>query len=489
MKRDQMLSVRSERAAQLGAAKTRIAVFLLTVAAATGAGAQITSIHDFCETPCPNSPQYVGGIAQGRDGNMWSTTPAGGANSIGAAFKITPGGKFTDVHDFNPSAKPVPEGTSYSGLTLGTDGNFYGTMKDGGADGDGAVFKMTPAGAVTILYSFTGGNDGKSPLAPPIEGTDGNFYGSTETGGIYGYGTIYKITPAGKLTTLHQFNPANGDGSYPIGPLVQGANGSFYGTTYEGSLEGNCGFDNICATVFQITSTGTFQQLYIFAFNTQLTAGLVQGCDGNFYGTTFDHGADGFGQVFKITSKGTLTDIYDFTGGNDGGNPYAGLVLATDCNFYGVTLDKGADGFGTVYEIDSKGKFTLLDPLDGTNGGNSSVTLILNTNGTLYGDALIGGTTTNVGTFFKIDNKHFKPFVSLLPTAGKVGSMVEFLGQGFVKGATAVSFNGTSKGTNPNVVSATYMTAKVPPGATTGFVTVTTPKETLQSNRKFRVTK
>jgi uncharacterized repeat protein (TIGR03803 family) len=486
MKLDRMLSVKSGRAAQLGAAKTRIAVFLLTVAAATGAGAQITSIHDFCNTPCPNSPQYVGVISQGRDGNMWSTTPEGGKNGIGAAFKITPVGKFTDVHDFDSSTVP-PEGTPYSGLTLGTDGNFYGTMKNGGANDAGAVFRMTPRGKVTILYSFTGGNDGKGPLAPPVEGSDGNFYGTSETGGIYGFGTIYKITPAGKLTTLHQFNPSNGDGSYPIAPLVHGTDGKFYGTTYEGSLEGNCGFDNICATVFQITPAGVYQQIYIFAFNTQLTAGLVQGCDGNLYGTTFDQGADKFGQVFRITIKGVFKDLYDFKGEDDGANPYAGLTLATDCNFYGVTLDKGADGFGTVYEISRKGKFTLKDPLDGTNGGNSSVNLILHTNGTLYGDALIGGKTTNVGTFFKVDNVHYKPFVRLVSASGSVGATVEILGQGFT-GTTAVSFNGTAA-TKFTVVSNTYMTAVVPTGATTGFVTVTTPTATLQSNEKFRVTK
>jgi uncharacterized repeat protein (TIGR03803 family) len=487
MKREKMLSVKFPRVLQPSPSKLWIAIFLLSLAAATVASAQnITSIHDFGSQPNdPLNPQLVGVISQGRDGNMWSTTPKGGKNGIGAAFRIAPAGKLTVVHDFNPKAK-VPEGTPNSGLTLGTDGNFYGTMSNGGASGNGAVFKMTPSGKVTILYSFTGGNDGKNPLPPPIEGIDGNFYGTTNLAGIDNFGTVYKMTPAGKLTTIHQFDGSLG--SYPVGPLVQGTNGNFYGTTYRGN--NNCGFDNICATVFQITPTGVFTQLHSFPFDpfgtANITSGLVQGNDGNFYGTTFSGGTNHLGQVFKVTPKGGFTDLYNFMGGDDGANPYAGLVFATDGNFYGVTVNKGADGFGTVYKISPKGKFTVVDPLDGTNGGNSSVTLILRTNGNLYGDASIGGATTNSGTFFRVDNVHFNPFVSLLPTSGKVGATIEILGQGFT-GTTAVSFNGTAA--KFTVVSSTYMTAVVPAGATTGFVTVTTPKSVLKSNKKFRVTK
>ncbi len=489
MKRHRGFGVQYFSSLKSGVSRLQLVLFLLIASAAICQ--TVTATYDFgSHTDDPLSPQFVGAIAQGRDGNLWSTTPAGGKNGIGAAFRITPAGKLADIHDFNPAALPVPEGTPYSGFTLGTDGTFYGTMSDGGASGNGAVFRMTAAGTVRILYSFTGGNDGADPQAPPIEGTDGNFYGTTEKGGTDLYGTVYKITPTGKLTTLHQFNPSNGDGAYPIGALVQGSDGNFYGTTYQGSLEANCGSDNVCGTVFQITPTGTYKQLYIFPFDplgtANITSGLVQGSNGSFYGTAESGGANHLGEVFEISSTGTFKDLYNFTGGTDGANPSAGLVLATDGNFYGLTLNNGTDGFGTVYEISPSGAFTLVGPLDGTNGGNSSVTLMLHTSGTLYGDAKIGGQTTNLGTFFQVANKHFAPFVDLLPTSGEVAATIEIRGRGFT-GTAAVSFNGipASKFT---IVSSTYMSAVVPTGATTGFVTVTTPGGALQSNKKFHVT-
>jgi uncharacterized repeat protein (TIGR03803 family) len=184
------------------------------------------------------------------------------------------------------------------------------------------------------------------------------------------------------------------------------------------------------------------------------------------------------------------SDEYDFMCGNDGANPVAGLLLGTDGNLYGVTQNGGQDGLGEFFSITEKGKFTAWASFNSVNGAHPTVTLIQNTNGIIYGDANQGGKTTNTGTFYEVTGLKFEktPFVSLVLNTGKVGSMVEILGQGFVKGKTTVSFNGSNpiQGT---VMSATYMTAKVPDNATTGFVTVTTPTATLQSNRKFRVIK
>jgi uncharacterized repeat protein (TIGR03803 family) len=495
MKREKVLSVRCPRLAQLRMLKLCIAAFVLAaILAATGVRAQtITAIYDFGSggSTDPLNPQGVGVISQGRDGNMWSTTPAGGLYEIGAAFKITPAGKMTKVHDFNPNAKPVPEGMPYSGLSLGTDGNFYGTMYNGGASDNGAVFKMTPAGKVTILYSFIGGNDGKNPYAPPIEGADGNFYGTTYIGGLDNDGTVYWMTPSGKLTTCVSFNGS--DGYQPVSLLVQATNGNFYGTT--SNANGAFG------AMFQVTPANAcvVTTQYIFSNSggdgAYPSGALIQGTDGDLYSTTYDGGVNNNseGVVYKINPAGQqYAPIYLFNVGaaGDGLHPQGGLLLATDGNFYGVTSSGGADGFGTLYQLSPNGKKIQPWPFTGQNGANPTVTPVQNTNGTIYGDATIGGATTNTGTFWKFTGLKFEktPFVSLLPASGKVGSTVEILGQGFVKGSTTVSFNGGHE--NPGtVVSATYMTAKVPEGATTGFVTVTTPKETLKSNKKFRVTK
>jgi len=486
MKRNQMLSVSLTHVLQLNVSKTWIVLLSFAVVlAVTGAGAQtITGIYDFgSHSNDPLNPQNVGGISQGRDGNMWSTAPKGGKYGIGAAFKITPGGKLTDVHDFNPNAKPIPEGTPYSGLTLGTDGSFYGAMINGGKYGDGAVFRMTPAGVATILYSFTGGNDGKNPYAPPIEGSDGNFYGTTFIGGLDNDGTVYWMTPAGKLTTCVSFTGS--DGYQPYSPLVQGTDGNFYGTTSNGDSFG---------TAFQVTPAKACAVTTLYGFNDAGGDGaypdgvLVEGNDGNFYSSAYEGSTNNYGVVYKITTKGAYTEFFGFAGGSEGNQPVRGLLLATDGNWYGVTNVGGADGIGTLYQLSANGKTFRSWPFSGSDGANPNVTMIQNTNGTIYGDTQIGGATTNTGTFFKFTGlKSEKPFVSLLPASGKVGATIEILGQGFT-GAKGVSFNGTTA-TKFTVVSSTYMTAVVPTGATTGFVTVTTPTATLQSNRKFRVTK
>lgn len=483
-----MLRFRLSGVMQSDMSKTWIVLLsLAAVLAVTAAQAQtITAIYDFGSggSADPLNPQNVGVISQGRDGNMWSTTPKGGMYGIGAAFKITPAGKMTKVHDFNPNAKPYPEGAPYSGLTLGTDGNFYGTMINGGQFGAGAVFKMTSAGVVTILYSFTGGNDGKNPYAPPIEGSDGNFYGTTFIGGLDNDGTVYWMTPAGKLTTCVSFTGS--DGYQPYSPLVQATDGNFYGTASNGGGYG---------TVFKVTPAPACVVTTLYGFSDAGGDGaypdgvLLEGNDGNFYSSAYEGSTANYGVVYRVTPKGAYAEWFGFDGGSDGGHPEGGMLLATDGNFYGVTNVGGADTLGTLYQLSPNGKKIQPWPFTGQNGANPSVTPIQNTNGIIYGDAPIGGATTNTGTFWKFTGLKFEktPFVSLLPISGKVGATIEILGQGF-KGTKAVSFNST-KARKFTVVSNTYMTAKVPEGATSGFVTVTTPKGTLQSNRKFRVTK
>jgi uncharacterized repeat protein (TIGR03803 family) len=463
-----------------------------------------TVLYNFGNVKCdPLDPQLSGIIAQGRDGNLYSSTGTfgSGCNSGGTAFKITPKGKLTLLHSFG--SQKGDQGGPLSGVTLGTDGDFWGTSE--GGDFGGNIWKMTASGKVTD-FSVLGGTknvNGIEPTAPPVQGMDGNFYGTTSEGGnikictngFGGCGVIYKITPSGKtFKVIYTFDQTNGGNPYD--PLVLGIDGNFYGTTYHGGSAG-------AGVVFKITPSGNkYTVLHTFCSQTNCTDGanpydgLVQAADGNFYGTT-EYGGTGTGGLrqgvaFKITPAGKLTVLYNFcslTSCKDGSNPYGGLVQATDGNFYGTTLGGGANNLGTIYQITPKGKYTVLHSFENTTGAlfgkYPQVTPVQNTNGILYGDTSQGGTSPRgQGVFYSFD-MGLKPFVSLVTWYGKVDGTIEILGQG-LKGTTAVSFNGTAA-TTFTVVSDTYLTAVVPPGATPGSVTVTTPGGTLISNRVFRV--
>jgi uncharacterized repeat protein (TIGR03803 family) len=449
-----------------------LTALMLVFAAAAATAQTYTDLYNFSNNGGPNDPQYSGIIAQGRDGNLYSTTNQNWTGGLGDLFKITPMGTLTVLHNFHGTDGEA----AVSGLTLATNGDFYGATYGGGANNFGTIFSITAGGKLTTLYSFTNGAHGGSPQAPPIQGLDGNFYGTTY--GIDGNnGSVYKITPSGEFTTLYSFDGTHG--ANPIAPLVQATNGNFYGTT-------NLGGTNGAGTIFRISASGKFKVLFNFGQVPGYPfAPLIQGNDGNFYGTTpgSDSGSAG-GVAFKITPGGTLTVLHTFTGEGDGSNQIGGLVQATDGNFYGTNNIGGNGGQGTIFRVGSTGAFeTLYGFPDCDLGGNPQTTLLQHTNGVLYGTTAICG-TSDEGVFYSFD-VGLKPFVSFLPAAGKGGSTIEFLGQGF-KGTTGVSFNGTPA--TFKVVSGTYLTATVPNGATSGFVTVTTPKRKLNSNKKFRVT-
>lgn len=439
----------------------------LVIAATTMAAAQTyTDLYNFGTNPGdPASPRYLGIIAQGRDGNLYSTAPYGGANNDGAVFKITPAGTLTVLHSFDG-----PDGaTPWGGLTPGGDGNFYGTTYLGGSSGYGTIFSITPGGSLTTLHSFTNGTDG-DPIAPPIQGSDGNFYGVA--GGpsdAYLNGVVYKITPSGVFTILHSFD--NTHGGHPLAPLVQGTDGDFYGTTYWGGTNG-------FGTVFRISPSGNFEVLFNFVqFDQNPLGPMIQGSDGAFYGTTIEYANGGI--VFRITDPGGLTVLYDFSTGT----PYGGLVQATDGFFYGTTAPARYSGGPSIFRISSTGAFATLYDFESATGTDSLSTQVQHTNGLLYGDTNAGG-AFDLGVFYSFD-VGLGPFVSFVRNSGNVGQTVQILGQGFT-GTTAVSFNGTAAAFT--VESDTYLTAAVPAGATTGLVTVTEPGGALTSNKIFYVT-
>jgi len=427
-----------------------------------------------------SSPEYSGVLAQGRDGNLYGTTPAGGASSNGAVFKITPAGTETVIYSFDQTHGSDPLG----GLTLGTDGNLYGTAYASGTSCCGTVFKITPAGALAVLYNFTGGADGGYPYAPPVQGTDGNWYGTTNAGGT-GSGTVYKLTPTGTLTTIYQFD--NTHGNSPRAPLVLGADGNFYGTTLYGGANGD-------GEVFKITPSGSLTVLFSFddTHGRFPTSPVIQGIDGNFYGTTQSGGTGESGVIFKMTSTGTVTVLHNVDGINDGNLPYAGLVQASDGNFYGVDGNGGASGSsGTFFKITTKGAFSVVHDFDVTHGSTPQVAPLQHTNGILYGDTSSGGTgnvspcTTGACGVFYSENGTYPAFIKLLPYSGKVGSKIGILGQGFST-SSVVKFNGVTA-TVASRTGTTYLGVTVPAGASDGLVTVTTGATTLTSLRKFVV--
>ncbi|HEX3915060.1 MAG TPA: choice-of-anchor tandem repeat GloVer-containing protein [Steroidobacteraceae bacterium] len=284
----------------------------------------------------------------------------------------------------------------YAGLVQGSDGSIYGTTASGGTSNRGTVFKISPSGTATILFSFPANSS--DPYTGLIEGGDGNFYGTTGAGGTTEDGTVFKITPSGTETILHAFAKTGSDGETPYAGLIQGGDGNLYGTTYFG---GSNGF----GTVFMVTPTGTETVLYSFAGGSDGEhpyAGVLQGSDGNLYGTTYQGGAGGLGTVFKITPGGTETVLYSFAGGSDGANPIAGVIQGSDGNFYGNTSLGGAGSLGTVFKLSPNGTESILHSFAGSSdGATPSANLVQGSDGNLYGSTGAGGANGD-GTFFKV---------------------------------------------------------------------------------------
>jgi len=417
----------------------------------------------------------MGLFAQGRDGNLYTTSQGGGTFSDGTAFQLTLAGKITP---WSFDGKGTDGVNPYSGLTLGTDGNFYGTTYEGGSSGAGTVFKVTSSGKITTLYSFGGFNC--CAYAAPIQGLDGNFYGTTSDGGGEVFGTVYKMTPSGKLTVIYTF-PGSSKLAYPMA-LTLGTDGNFYGTALGGGA-------NKFGGVFKITPHGKLTVLYSFSGTPDgetPKGAIIQATDGNFYGTTEKGGVNGYGSIYKMTRAGALTIIHSFNEDGLGLQPLAGLVQATDGKFYGAAASLG--GFGVIFQITSSGTYAVLVSLTNVAGkfpgANPQVSLFQHTNGTLYSDTYGGGSQIK-GVVYSL-GMGLGPFVSFVGPLfeGKVGNMIEILGQGLT-GTTKVSFHGVSA--TFSVVSDTYLTAVVPANAATGSVTVSTPGGKLTSNRIFRV--
>jgi uncharacterized repeat protein (TIGR03803 family) len=466
-----------------------LAVFVLCAVTAVALPAEtFTTLHSFDGT---GGAYPAAALIQATNGDLYGTLSGNyGSNGYGAVFKVTPGGTLTTLHAF---CFPCTDGYAPTGgLVQATNGYLYGTTDYGGAYSSGTIFKVTPSGALTTIYSFCAEGypcmDGESPTARLVQAANGYLYGTTHgfLGGTAApYGSVFKMTPSGALTTLHTFCIQSGcpDGEYP-NVLIQSANGDLYGTTSSGFLTPSPG------TVFKITPSGTLTTLYTFcslsgcADGSGPVGGLVQATNGNFYGMTSGTGGASYcGAVFKITPSGTLTTLYTFCSqSGDGAYPGAGLVQATDGDFYGTTTEGGANGYGTVFKITPSGALTTLHSFDGTDGEYPNAGLVQDTNGFFYGTTTAGG-ANGYGTVFSL-SVGLGPFVETQTTSGEVGATVNILGSDLT-GATSVSFNGIAA--TFTVVSRSLITATVPAGASTGTMEVVTPSGTLSSNMAFRV--
>jgi uncharacterized repeat protein (TIGR03803 family) len=415
----------------LGAALVAVAGF-----SSTSAAQQLTTLYSFTGTGDGDGANPEAGLIGDPAGNLYGTTRFGGVITTescrplgcGTVFQLTPSGTLNVRYSFSGSDGAYP----YAGLIADAAGNLYGTTYFGGAPmscnipiGCGTVFQLDPLGTLTVLHSFTGGTDGRYPVTGLIADTAGNLYGTTHSGGDGGYGTVFQLDPSGTLTVLHSFTGGS-DGRYPDGGLIADAAGNLYGTT-RGELSPPPGCTRDCGTVFQLTRSGDLNVLHSFTGGSDggtPVAGLIADEAGNLYGTTSAGGdrtncaaqfIDGCGTVFQLDPSGTLTVLYNFTGGSDGSNPDAALIADAAGNLYGTTQNGGAPescdrpaGCGTVFQLTPSGTLNGLHIFTGSDGAYPITDLLADAAGKLYGTTYSGGAGTGCigggacGTLFEL---------------------------------------------------------------------------------------
>jgi uncharacterized repeat protein (TIGR03803 family) len=393
----------------------------LTLGFAPTGATTLTVINNTSSSPISGTFSNVpegSTVSASFDGNTYTfvaTYKGGDGNDMVLSYTPPiPPASLVILHNFGDGSVVNDGAQPACSLIQAPDGNFYGTTNAGGIAGNGTVFKMTPQGVITILHVFQDDsviNDGSSPNGL-VRGTDGNFYGTTFFGGGNGLGAVFEITPQGQVTILHSFGDGSvpNDGTGPSDSMIQGSDGNFYGTTPNGGSGG-------AGVVFKISSQGQYTILHNFGDGSvpndgHLSSGrIIQGSDGNFYGETQQGGTAGFGTVYKMTPQGVVTILHSFSDGTvnmDGAQPSGSLTQGPDSNFYGSTSDggasSGASGFGTVYKITPQGQVTILHRFnDGSvpNDGQFPLSLILGQNGNYYGMTDVGG-SSGLGTIFQI---------------------------------------------------------------------------------------
>ena len=389
---------------------------VLTVIPVVQPGGVFSTLHRF-NSARAGSYGYnpCAGLVQGQDGSFYGTTLSGGDSDLGTAYCLAALGGSTVLHSFTDD---VDGGVPWAGLIQGQDGSLYGAATEGGDSFAGTIFKLSTAGHLTPLYSFLGGDDGSSPAGTLVEDADGKLYGTAFQGGTNDLGSVFSVTTNGTFAPLGSFDGDNG--AYPLTPLCLAANRLLYGSTVQG---GSNGF----GTIFRVSTRGGLACL-VSLDNTNGAyplGGLIQARDGLFYGTTSQGGTNGgWGTVFRMTASGTLTTIYSF-GYDDGADPSASLVQATDGNLYGTTAGGGWGGQGTLFRLTPQGTLTTVLWFNGANGANPQAPLIQARDGAFYGTAPYGGvdyngaSSTGDGLIFRLVLPMFltNPFTQAVATA------------------------------------------------------------------------
>jgi uncharacterized repeat protein (TIGR03803 family) len=366
-----------------------------------GANAQTETVLYSFQGPPDGGQPCCGMPVLDKAGNLYGTTLLGGAYNLGTVWKVTPSGTETVLWSFGNGA----DGAQPVGLSIDKNGNLYGTTLQGGAFNLGTVFEVTPAGTEAILWNFGNGTDGTEPGGGVILDGSGNFYGTTQAGGAYNGGTVFELTPSGTETVLWNFGNGK-DGSAPDGPVLN-VNGTLYGTTRLGGATAP-----FYGTVWELTPSGTETVLQSFGIGKdggQPDGNVVMDKRGNLYGNCHAYGAHGDGTVFKLAPSGKLKIIHAFDG-TDGINPYATIVLDKKGNLYSTTHAGGTYGGGTVWKMSPSGKLTVLWNLgNGTDGDETTSGVALDKQGNVYGMTQYGGTGnctagahTGCGTVFKV---------------------------------------------------------------------------------------
>jgi uncharacterized repeat protein (TIGR03803 family) len=388
----------------------------LLVASAEITQAQtLTTLYAFTGGPDGGNP-YFGDLILDAADNLYGTTFGGGSGQ-GVVFKVAPNGTETVLHTFASA-----DGCYlYAGLIQDANGNLYGAAGGCGAYGYGTVFEVTASGSFNLLYSFTGGADGGQPFGGLLLDSAGNLYGTTNEGGSRagicgendGCGVVFRVAPGGTETVLYTF-AGPPDGANPVAGLVWGggAQQNLYGATGQGGAF--CPASG-CGTVFELTPSGTETSLFSFNYTdgsgpgpNRLAQNLVNTVNASiFYGATSAGGTSGAGTIYRVTTTGAQTTLYNFDGGADGQYPYGGVITDAKGDIYGTTFGGAGTGCndvgcGTIYKLTPAGQLTVLYTfMGGADGGNPAAGLVMDSQGTLYGTTY-GYGAHGSGTVFKL---------------------------------------------------------------------------------------